>query len=100
MAGLVEGSGKIPVDVGEAGAAPRCVEGEELDACGFAIEDGEYCGNGVTGPSWERRLAKTGSRASKSMAFTYILALLSFQGVNERKAQSITFVPRRARTCF
>jgi len=58
----------MPVDVAEAGAPSRVEREEEAEMEAEAVEEGEYWGKGVTGPSWERRVAKTGSRASRSIA--------------------------------
>jgi len=58
----------MPVDVAEAGAPSRVERVEEAEMDEAAVEEGEYCGKGVTGPSWERRVASAGSRASRSIA--------------------------------
>ena len=68
IAGFEEGEGKMPVDVAEAGAPSRVEREEEAEMEAEAVEEGEYWGNGVTGPSWERREEKTGSRVSRSIA--------------------------------
>ena len=64
----------MPVDVADAGAPSRVERADEAEMEAPAVEEGEYWGKGVTGPSWERRVAKTGSRASRSMAVVVRLA--------------------------